>query len=141
MLCTVLCFSVLETTAKYLTRFYPVPQVVWGRYTVHMVLMLVLLGPRLRLDLVRTARPGSQLLRASLLLGSTLCNFGAVSRLPLAEVKAISFVSPLLVTLFAVWLLRERVSWGSMAIIVGSGRYVAWGHRDRRHEEPGSAIE
>jgi drug/metabolite transporter (DMT)-like permease len=141
MLCTVLCFSVLETTAKYLTRFYPVPQVVWGRYTVHMVLMLVLLGPRLRLDLVRTARPGSQLLRASLLLGSTLCNFGAVSRLPLAEVKAISFVSPLLVTLFAVWLLRERVSWGSMAIIVGSGRYVAWGHRYRRQEEPGSAIE
>ena len=61
--------------------------------------------------------------------------------LPLAEVKAISFVSPLLVTLFALWLLRERVSWGSMAIIVGSGRYVAWGHRDRRHEEPGSAIE
>lgn len=57
MLCTVLCFSVLETTAKYLTRFYPVPQVVWGRYTVHLVLMLVLLGPRMRLNLVRTSQP------------------------------------------------------------------------------------
>ena len=120
MLCTVLCFAVLETTAKYLTRFYPVPQVVWGRYTVHMVSMLVLLGPRLRLDLVRTAQPLSQLLRASLLLGSTLCYFGALSRLPLAEVKALSFVSPLLVTLFAVWLLQERVSrhkWA--AVLVG----------------------
>ena len=120
MLCTALCFSLLETTAKTLTRFYPVPQVVWGRYTVHMLLMLVLLGPRMRLNLVRTAQPISQLLRASLLLGSTLCNFAALSRLPLAEVKAISFVSPLLVTLFAVWLLRERVTWDRwLAVLVG----------------------
>jgi len=110
MTCMVLCFAVLETTAKYLTGFYPVPQVVWARYTVHMLLMLALLGPRMRLGLVRTANPASQLLRASLLLGSTLCNFGALSFLPMAEVKAISFVSPLLVALFAVWLLKESLS-------------------------------
>jgi drug/metabolite transporter (DMT)-like permease len=119
MLCTVLCFAVLETTAKYLTRFYPVPQVVWGRYTVHMLLMLVLLGPRMRLRLVRAVNPAGQLARATLLLGSTLCNFGALSVLPLAEVKAISFVSPLLVTLFAAWLLRESVGrdkWIAVAI-------------------------
>ncbi len=28
-----------------------------------------------------------------------------------------------------------------MAVIVGSGLYVAWGHRARRNEEPDSAIE
>jgi len=28
-----------------------------------------------------------------------------------------------------------------MAVIVGSGLYVAWGHRARRKEEPDSAIE
>lgn len=122
MMCMVMCFAVLETTAKYLTAFYPVPQVVWARYTVHMLLMLVLLGPRMRLDLVRTANPLSQLLRATLLLGSTLCNFGALSRLPMAEVKAISFVSPLLVALFAVWLLHESLTrdrW--LAILAGFG--------------------
>jgi len=120
MMCMVLCFAVLETTAKYLTGFYPVPQVVWARYTVHMLLMLVLLGPRMRLGLVRTSNPLSQLLRASLLLGSTLCNFGALSYLPMAEVKAISFVSPLLVALFAVWLLSEKLTrdrW--LAILAG----------------------
>lgn len=122
MLSAVTCFAILESTAKYLTRFYPVPQLVWARYTVHMVAMLVLLGPRMRLDLVRTANPWSQLLRATLLLGSTLCNFGAISRLPLAEVKAISFVSPLLVTIFAVWLLREKVSWDRwLAVLCGFG--------------------
>jgi drug/metabolite transporter (DMT)-like permease len=119
MMCTVVCFAVLESTAKYLTRFHPVPQVVWARYTVHFALMLALVAPRVGLALVRTQRPGGQLLRATLLLGSTLCNFGAVSVLPLAEVKAISFISPLLVTVFAVWLLRERVSadrWLAVAV-------------------------
>lgn len=120
MMCMVLCFAVLETTAKYLAGHYPVPQVVWARYTVHMVLMLMLLGRRMGLGLIRTPNPLSQLLRASLLLGSTLCNFGALSVLPLAEVKAISFVCPLLVALFAVWLLKETLSrdrW--MAIFAG----------------------
>lgn len=86
------------------------PEVVWVRYSVHALLMIAFLAPRLRWGLIRTAQPGGQIVRASLLLGSTLCNFSALAFLPLAEVKAISFVSPLLVTVFAVWLLREHVT-------------------------------
>lgn len=120
MLATVICFSVLETTGKYLGQFYPVAEVVWARYTVHMLLMVVLLVPRLGWTLARTAQPGGQILRATLLLGSTLCNFGALAFLPLAEVKAISFVSPLLVTVFAVWLLKEHVSLSKwIAVLIG----------------------
>lgn len=111
MMVTVFCFSVLETTAKYLSRSYPVPMVVWWRYLVHATLMLVLLAPRMGLRLVRTGNPGGQFVRAGLLMGSTLFNFGALSFLPMAEVKAISFISPLLVTILAVWLLREHVRW------------------------------
>jgi drug/metabolite transporter (DMT)-like permease len=117
-----LCFAVLETTAKWLSRSYPVPMVVWIRYAVHVALMLAIFAPRRRTRLFRTVQPASQLARATLLLGSTLCNFGAVSFLPLAEVKAISFVSPLLVTVFAVWLLREQVTMSRWAaILVGFG--------------------
>ncbi len=120
MLSAVMCFSVLETTGKYLSGFYPVPEVVWIRYSVHVLLMLIFLAPRLGWALVRTAQPGGQILRATLLLGSTLCNFGALAFLPLAEVKAISFVSPLLVTLFAVWLLKEEVGLSKwIAVIIG----------------------
>lgn len=122
VLAMTLCFMVLETTAKWLSRFYPVPMLVWCRYAGHLLLMLLCFAPRLGSRLVRTAQPAGQLSRATLLLGSTLCNFGAVSFLPLAEVKAISFVSPLLVTVFAVWLLGERVNRGRwVAILVGFG--------------------
>ncbi|MGQ0578362.1 MAG: DMT family transporter [Betaproteobacteria bacterium] len=120
MMVMVLCFSVLETAAKYLSSFYPVPMLVWCRYTVHTVLMLVLFAPKFGAGLLRTTQPGGQVLRAALLVGSTSCYFGALSFLPMAEVKAVSFISPLLVTLFAVWWLREQVSrtrW--LAVVAG----------------------
>jgi drug/metabolite transporter (DMT)-like permease len=120
MMVMVVCFSILETTAKYLSRSYPVPMLVWCRYTVHMVFMLLLFAPRSGIALARTAQPGGQILRAALLMGSTACYFGALSFLPMAEVKAVSFISPLLVTLFAVLWLREKVSrtrW--LAVVTG----------------------
>ena len=118
MLTAVLCFSSIDTTGKYLSGFYPVPEVVWVRYSVHALLMIAFLAPRIGWGLIRTAQPGGQIVRAGLLLGSTLCNFSALAFLPLAEVKAISFVSPLLVTVFAVWLLREHVTLSRWAAVV-----------------------
>lgn len=120
MMVMVVCFSILETTAKYLSAFYPVPMLVWCRYTVHLILVLLLLAPRLGLGLARTGQPAGQILRAALLMGSTSCYFGALSFLPMAEVKAVSFISPLLVTILAVWWLRERVDrsrW--LAVVIG----------------------
>ena len=35
----------------------------------------------------------------------------------------------------------DRHAFIGMAVIVGSGLYVAWGHRAKRNEEPDSAIE
>lgn len=96
MLTAVVCFSVLETTGKYLTHYYPVIELVWARYTVHAMLMVLLLAPRVGWVMVKhhpTRRSDST---CWLLMGSTLCNFTALSFLPLAEVKALSFVSPLL---------------------------------------------
>ena len=75
MMVMVVCFSILETTAKYLSRSYPVPMLVWCRYTVHTLLMVILLAPRMGMDLVRTGNPGGQAFRAALLMGSTLFNF------------------------------------------------------------------
>jgi hypothetical protein len=77
MMMMVLLFAMLETIAKYLSQSYPVPMIAWGRYTVHLLLMLVLFAPRMGRDLLRTTQPGAQILRASLLMGSTLFAFSA----------------------------------------------------------------
>ena len=102
-------FAVMDTTAKYLSRTYPVPAIVWARYAAQALFMLLVLGPRLKLDLVRTRRPGLQLVRGLTLAAATLLFFSALSLMPIAEASAITFISPLLLTALSVALLRERV--------------------------------
>lgn len=60
-------FSVMDALPKYLARFYRVALVAWARYAFHLVLVVIVLGPRLGRPLVRTARPGAQLVRGLLL--------------------------------------------------------------------------
>ncbi len=110
MMGMVFLFAMLETTAKSLSQSYPVPLIVWFRYVTHFVLMLLLLGPRYGSRLIKTDNPKAQILRAMLLMGSTLLYFTALSVLPLATAKSIGFISPLMVTMFAFWILKEQVS-------------------------------
>lgn len=103
-------FAIMDTTAKYLSRTYPVPAIVWARYFTQTLIMLVVLGPRLGLDLLRTRRPDLQLARGITLALATLLFFSALSLMPIAEASALNFVSPLLLTALSVLLLRERVA-------------------------------
>ena len=102
-------FSVVDVFSKYLTRSYPVALVVWARYAFHLLLVLVVLGPRYGLALVRTARPGAQILRGLSLTVASILFISALKYLPLAESTAIAFIAPLLVTLMSVLLLKEKV--------------------------------
>jgi drug/metabolite transporter (DMT)-like permease len=115
-----LSFTVLDATAKHLTQSLPVMEVAWGRYLFHLAVLPVFLGGQTLRSAFRSARPGLQILRSSLLLGSTVFFFLAVKHIPLADATAIGFVSPLLVTALSVPLLREPVGirrW--IAVIVG----------------------
>ena len=116
----VFCFAIMDTMAKYLGKFYPVLALVWARYTVHMIIMLIWIGPSMKFDLVRTTRPTLQILRGLFLVGSTCFFFQALRFMPMAEASAIGFITPMLVTLFAVPILKEKISprrW--IALIVG----------------------
>jgi len=101
--------SVLDTLSKYLTRFYPINLVVWARFTFHLLFVIVALGPRYGLALVRTARPGAQILRGLLLAIASVLFVSALKYMPLAETSAISFLAPLLVTMMSVFFLKEKV--------------------------------
>lgn len=107
----VFMFSAMDTLAKFmLSADYPVAGLIWARYAVNLLVMLALLWPRMGGKLFRTTRPGLQLVRGLLLVASTLCFYLALRYLPLAEAAAISFVGPVLTTILAGWLLRERAS-------------------------------
>lgn len=109
LLGAVTLFVLLDATVSHLGKTYPVPMLVWARYTVHCVLMIILLGPSMRSRLVITGRPRRQVVRALCLLATTFLGMAALIRMPLAETTAIIFLSPLIVTLLAGPVLGEQI--------------------------------
>jgi drug/metabolite transporter (DMT)-like permease len=112
------CFTTIDVTVKYLSQRYPVPLLVWARWGVQLLLMLALLGPRLRWNLLRTKRLPMHLTRGCVLIASSVCFFSALKYLPLAEVTALNYTSPILVTLMAGWFLGERLTRPRWAFVV-----------------------
>ncbi len=113
-------FSLGDLLAKYLTRFYPIPLIVWARFTFHLLLVVAVLGPRYRWALVRTRHLGTQIARGLLLVLGSVFFVSALKFMPLAESTAIAYLAPLIVTLMSVVFLKERVEFARwVAVFVG----------------------
>jgi len=108
----VFLFALTDAISKYMTQFYPIGFILWIRFFFHTLVLLAVVGGRQGLGFVRTRRPGIQLTRGLLLPLAALMFVSAISQMPLAETVAITFVSPLIVTLLAVVVLKEHVSVG-----------------------------
>lgn len=109
MVAAVGVFTLMDAIAKYLSRWYPVPGIVWARYALNLLILLAWFAARGELGRLRTARPGIQLARGLLLAGATLIYFTSLTVLPLADAAAIAFVLPLFVAALAVPMLNERL--------------------------------
>ena len=120
MLRAVFLFASMDATAKWLTARYPVPMLVWARYLVHCLLMLVFLFPSHGRRLWYSPRPGLQIARALMLLGVTGFTMLGFRLLSLTVATTIAFVAPLLVGLLAGPVLKEKVGViQAVALIVG----------------------
>jgi len=108
MLVTTFFFVSLDVTAKYLVASYPVIQVVWARFLVHLILAALILGPRIGF-FARSANLPLQIVRSILLLATTVLFFSGVRLLPLADASAIMFTSPILLSILAIPYLGEWV--------------------------------
>lgn len=122
MLAALLCFALLDATSKHLSQTYSVPLLVWARYTLHFLIMLLVLAPSMRMKLIATRRPVAQVVRGTLLVAVTGFAMAAFRVMPLAEATALLFVAPLFVVLMAGPVLGERAGplrW--LAVLVGFG--------------------
>ncbi|WP_169567338.1 DMT family transporter [Sneathiella limimaris] len=115
-----LLVPVMDGTAKYLVAEYPLAQVVWSRYFFHLLTLLPLFFIfRVKIRLI-PERLNWQTARALFLLGDTALFFGALAFIPLTNGKAVFFVSPLIMTALAPFLLGEKVGWHRWgAVLVG----------------------
>ena len=129
-----LCFSSLDATAKWLVRDHTLFVVVWARYAGQMAVVTPIAWHRGGHGFWRTHHLRIQLVRSLCLLVATLCFFGALRFLPLAEASAITFLAPMFAILLSMPVLAEkptRARW--IAAIVGFAGIVVL-------VRPGSAV-
>lgn len=102
-------FPFMNAAVKLLGARYPVGEIVWARFTGHLIVMLAVFLPHHGRRLLATRRPTVQIARSLLMLGSNALFVVAIARVPLATASAIGFTSPLIVTALSVPLLHEQV--------------------------------
>jgi drug/metabolite transporter (DMT)-like permease len=116
----VFLFAGSDALSKYLTQFYPVVLVLWVRYVVHVLLMIIALRPKSMRTLFVTANPKLQLMRGLCMVSTNLLFISALRFMPLAEGTSIVYLTPLIVTVLSGPLLGEqvgRLQW--LAVLIG----------------------
>ena len=98
----------MDIVAKDLMARHSPVQVVWARYTSQFFWTVLVLSPRL-ISLIRTKHLSLQLIRSACLFGGTFFFFNSMKYLELAEAVAIFNISPLIITILSVVILKELV--------------------------------
>ena len=109
-----------DTVVKLAGQELPVAMVVWGRFTVHFLLMLFLFPGRKINKLFKVNNFKLVIFRGILLLLCTCLFFTAIGYIGLAEANSIMFISPFFVVALSIPLLKEKVGvrrWS--AVIIG----------------------
>jgi len=111
-------FSIMVTLIKFVGQDLSVFQIL----VVRQMVMLAVVAPKILSGLptsLATKRPGLQFTRIVVAATAMLCGFTAVIELPLADATAISFSKTFFLTIFAIWLLDEKVGvhrWGATVV-------------------------
>ena len=109
MIISVTFFNLKDGLAKYLSTTYPIIELLFFQYIVMFVIILPIVVFRGGWHSLATKHPYSLLLRGSIGVVAVGLLFAAVSKIPLADAYAISFISPIVVTLLSPFLLGENV--------------------------------
>lgn len=122
MLGAYLFFAFVDISAKWLALAgLPALQLSFMRYLGHFLISLILIGKGgISFNRFSSDRMVLVVLRAALLMGSTILNFSAVRYLPLTLTSTILFSTPIIVCALSWPLLGERVGfWRWCAIMIG----------------------
>jgi drug/metabolite transporter (DMT)-like permease len=114
------CFSVLDTTAQYVSAFVPLLMALWFRYAFQAMATAAMLAPQRGLRMLRMQRPSLHLLRGILLISSTGFAFASLKIMPVSEFTAVVMITPIAITWIAATALKQPVSGLRWALVVSS---------------------
>lgn len=109
--------SINDVMVRQLSGGYPLHQIVLFRSVIGFICILPLIYAEGGLSVLKTDRPFLHALRGLLIVLSNMTFFVAIAVAPLAEVTAIFFIAPLLITLLSIPMLGEKVGRLRMAAV------------------------
>ena len=114
---TYLFFSVMELTAKELGQSFNPFQIVFARYLSQLIILILIFNKRSILHL-KSQYPLLQILRGALLLVTTCFMFSGLAYLPFAENIAIYMIGPVITTILAFFILKEKISFLQIIVVI-----------------------
>ena len=118
MLLSVLLFSMMDATVKWLGSTYPTQQIMFFRCLVATIPVAVIIYSRGGFKVLKTQQPKMHLLRSLLGVSAMGFAFYAFSLMPLAEAISILNTTPLFMTALSVLILGEKVGRHRWAAVV-----------------------
>lgn len=118
MLLSLFTFTVSDAVTKWLTQTYPIGEIIFIRSFFIIAPVLLVVSHRNDWSSLRTVNRRMQVLRASLVVLSTVLIVTALKLLPLADYVAFLHAAPLIITALARPLLREHVGWHRWAAVI-----------------------
>ena len=117
LISTYLFFSIMELTAKELGQSFNPFQVVFARYSSQLILLLIIFNKKTG-EHLKSEFPLLQVLRGALLLTTTCFMFSGLAYLPFAENIAIYMIGPVITTILAFFILKEKITLTQVIIVI-----------------------
>ena len=117
LISTYLFFSIMELTAKELGQSFNPFQVVFARYSSQLILLLIIFNKKTG-EHLKSEFPLLQVLRGALLLITTCFMFSGLAYLPFAENIAIYMIGPVITTILAFLILKEKITLTQIIIVI-----------------------
>lgn len=102
-------FVTQDSISKQLMLTLTVVQVIWGRFLCQTTVMTSYLVASGGAQFLRTRHPGLQVLRGLLQVATTGSVYLALPHAPIGDITAITFCSPIIVTILSAIFLKEKI--------------------------------
>ncbi len=119
MLVTGICFVLVTALVKYLGPRVPAPEAAFLRYALGLVFLLPMIRPLLRTRLTKRQLGLFGLRGVAHTIGVSLWFF-AMTQIPIAEVTAMNYLSPIFVTIAAALFLGESLAFRRILAIIAA---------------------
>lgn len=119
-LAAALSFTLMLACVKLLEQKYPVGEILFARSFFSFFLLIPMIVRGCGMEVFHTKHPGKHLTRGLVGLISAFLCFAAIVLLPLSDATPLFHTAPIVTTILAVPLLKEKVTWKKgLAIFVG----------------------